>query len=73
MKADDVETTRQLSSDTRTGKLVEKIETKLTDVSFYRSNLVKWLNRIHERSQSKLYRQQMVSVEIDEIDSGSFC
>lgn len=41
VKVDDVETTRPLASDTLTGRLVDDIEARLADMSFYRTNLVK--------------------------------
>lgn len=41
VKVDDVGSTRPLASDTRTGRLVDDIEARLADVSFYRTNLVK--------------------------------
>lgn len=43
VRVNDVLTARPLSSDTRSGKLVEEIESRLSDLSFYRTNLVKCL------------------------------
>ena len=43
VKVDDVASTRPLASDTRSGKLIDAIELKLSHVSFYHSNLVKCL------------------------------
>ncbi len=50
VRVDDVETSRPLSSDTRTGSLVEDIEAHLPGISFYHTNLVKCL----PESQSKV-------------------
>ncbi len=41
VKVDDIGSSRPLASDTRTGGLLEDIETRLGDISFYRTNLVK--------------------------------
>lgn len=43
VRVDDVMTARPLSSDTRSGGLVEEIESRLPNLSFYRTNLVKCL------------------------------
>ena len=43
VRVDNVMTARPLSSDTRSGGLVEEIESRLSDLSFYRTNLVKCL------------------------------
>lgn len=41
VKVQDVETTRPLAPDTRSGKLIEDIEAQFGNMSFYRTNLVK--------------------------------
>jgi len=47
VRVDNVMTARPLSSDTRSGGLVEEIESRLPNLSFYRTNLVKCLPELN--------------------------